>query len=60
MQTIVTLVMDGRDAMRALTISFISLFREIIRSGLNALRTLNAFNACKLSVTLSPPLGVLS
>ena len=43
LQTIVTLVIDGSEDSRALTISFIPLFLEIIRSGLRALRALRAF-----------------
>lgn len=42
-QTIVTLVMEGNEDSKALTISFIPWFLEIILKGLNALKALKAF-----------------
>lgn len=47
-QTIVTLVIDGSEANRALTISFMPLFLEIILRGLKALKALSAFTDDKL------------
>jgi len=59
MQTIVTFIIEGREAKRAFTISFIPWFLEIILSGLKALRALNAFTDFKLEVKAppSPPSG---
>jgi hypothetical protein len=47
-QTIVTLVIEGKEASRAFTISFIPWFLEIILSGLRALRALKALSDYKL------------
>ena len=50
-QTIVTLVMEGNEDSKALTISFIPWFLEIILKGLNALKALKAFTDWRLDET---------
>jgi hypothetical protein len=51
LQTIVTLVIDGSEESKALTISFIPLFLEIIRRGRRALKALRAFTDWRLDET---------
>ena len=52
LQTMVTLVIDGKELKRALTMSFIPLFLLIILRGLKALNALRAFTDLRLSETL--------